>query len=414
VPKSSAEQREEQEEAKSLDEVYFELPYVPDFLLEEVHLWFVPERDNPTAVYIELLGDSGQHWTSYYSKKGWNFVHEESRPAEGPYRATNIHISILEPGRLFAPKPLVRLDKEGAAIPIVGLEKKRPINPWKPNYIQALNFIKKYEWQHSLPRSAQHAIWEIEECGQVAGSISWKNAERILQDCDSKELRLTLADIFYNRPEDYPLGSEVYLRVLGQSGASGFKDLLELAKHPISRKRKIVANTLGELKDSKGVNALLELLEDEDPEVRIAALRGLGRVGVNRDLDPENKVAGFLESEDVSKRVWAAQAALKGGDRSYEKFLITLVKDEPRLLTDMGELGDVLADLSLIEAVPYCVNRLKHPKAEYRADAAEALGKLTGLNLEYQSIDNEDLRRKTIKAYTRWWDEKKRERRRLR
>ena len=41
--------------------------------------------------------------------------------------------------------------------------------------------------------------------------------------------------------------------------------------------------------------------------------------------------------------VWAAQAALKGGDRSYEKFLITLVKDEPRLLTDMGEL-EAMAD----------------------------------------------------------------------
>lgn len=406
-----ASSEEQREEVKTLDEVYFELPYVPDFLLEEAQLWFAPERDNPTAVYLELTGDADKHWSTYYSKKGWNFVQEESRPAEGPYQATNIHISILEPGRLFAPKPTVRFAKDGKAIPIVSLEKRRPINPWKPNYIQALNFIKKYEWQHSLPRSAQHAVWEIEECGQVAGSTSWKNAVRILKDLDSKELRLTLSDIFYNRPEDYPLGSEVYLRVLGQSGTNGFTDLLELAKHPISRKRKIVANTLGELKNPRGVDALLELLEDEDPEVRTAALRGIGRVGVNPDLDPENKVARYLESEEVSKRVWAAQATLKGGDKTYEKFLITLVKDEPRLLTDMGELGDVLADLNLIEAVPYCINRLKHPKAEYRADAAEALGKVTGLNLEYQSMDNEELRRKTIKAYTRWWEEKKRERR---
>jgi HEAT repeat protein len=137
-------------------------------------------------------------------------------------------------------------------------------------------------------------------------------------------------------------------------------------------------------------------------------------VGVNRTLDPANRVAGYLESEELPQRVWAAQATLKGGDASYEKFLITLVKDEPRLLTDMGELGDVLADLNLIEAVPYCIARLKHAKAEYRADAAEALGKLTGLNLEYQSMDNDELRRTTIKAYTRWWEEKKKERRQAR
>src|SRR6185436_1432092 len=92
-------------------------------------------------------------------------------------------------------------------------------------------------------------------------------------------------------------------------------------------------------------------------------------------------------------------------------FLITLVKEEPRLLTDMGELGDVLADLGLIESVPYLINRLKLDKAEFRADAAEALGKVTGLGLEYQSVDSEEQRRNAIKVYTRWWEDKKKERR---
>jgi len=87
------------------------------------------------------------------------------------------------------------------------------------------------------------------------------------------------------------------------------------------------------------------------------------------------------------------------------------VKDEPRLLTDMGELGDVLTDLGLVESVPYLIQRLKSDKQEFRADAAEALSKLTRLGLEYQSLDSEDQRRSAIKTYQRWWEEYKKDRR---
>jgi hypothetical protein len=408
-----AEAEEEVKDAKQLESAFLELPYIPDFLLEETLFWFAPTREGADAVYLELTGDAAETWKSSYTKKGWSFIHDDPRPAEGPYRVAgpSIRLSILEPGRIFAPKPVLRLAEGGQAIPIVSLEKRRPLNPWKPNYIQALNFIKKYEWPHSLPRSVQHAIWEIEECGQIAGSVSWKNAELILRDFDTKELRLTLADIFFNRPEDYPLGSEVYLRTLGRSGPNGFAELVELAKHPISRKRKVVAHTLGELRKPEGVAPLLVLLEDEDPDVRNAALRALGKTGVRPGEDPSGKVIAYLGDPEVPKRVWAAQSLLKGGDIAHEKFLLTLVKEEPRLLTDMGELGDVLGDLGLFDAVPYLIHRLKSDKAEFRADAAEALGKVTGVELEYHSVDTEEQRKSAIKTYTRWWEDRKREKR---
>ena len=404
------------QENQSIEKAYLELPYIPDFLLEEVQFWFSPSQKSPTAVYHELVGQSAKDWDSFYSKRGWSFLHQGSPDAEGPFRVAQggVHLRVLDPGRIFAPKPLFRFEEGGEAVPIVSLQKRRPLNPWKPNYIQALNFIKGYEWPHSLPRSVHHAIWEIEECGQVAGSTSWRNAEPILRDFDSKDLRLTLADIFYNRPEDFPLGSEVYLRVLGSSGERGFDELRQLAKHPISRKRKIVARTLGSLANPEGVKTLLELLDDEEPEVRSSALRSLGKLGVNARVDPEGKVAAYLESPEISKRVWASQALSKGGDESQEKLLLLLVKEEPRLLTDMGEMGEVLWDLGLIEAVPYLINRLKHEKSEFRADAAEALEKLTRLGLEYHSVDTEEERRAAIKSYTRWWEEKKKERRRSR
>lgn len=396
-----------------IQEAILELPYVPDFLLDDVQYWFWPSLEEARAVYHELMGKAATTWESYYTKKGWQFIHSSPRNAEGPFRVPpeGREVRILEPGKLFAPKPLFHVARAKNGIPIVSLEKRRPINPWKPNYIQALNFIRRYEWPHALPRSVHHAIWEIEECGQVAGSISWKNGEAILRQHPTPEVRETLSDIFFNRPEDYPLGSQVYLRVLGLMGDEGFSDLLKLADHPVSRKRKVVANTLGALGRSAAIESLLKLLEDEDPDVRRSALRSLGKVGIAQEQDPDGRVAAYLQSSEIADQVWAAQALLRGGDTSHEKFLITLVKEEPRLLTDMGELGEVLADLGLVESVPFCISRLKHEKAEFRADAAEALGKITGLDLEYQSLDSPDQRRNAIKSYSRWWEQKKRERR---
>lgn len=399
---------------KTLAGAILELPYVPDFLLDEIRFWFVPDREAPKEVYHELTGKAAENWSNYFSKKGWSF-HQRGYPdADGPYSISDLKLRIIEPGKLFSPKPRLRLSEDAEPCPIVSLEKKRPFNDWKPNYIRALDFIKRYEWPHKLPRPVHYAIWEIEECGEIAGSTSWHNGIALLKSHDSDALRSTLSDLFYNRPEDFPLGSEVYLKVLGESGPEGFSELCELASHPIARKRRVVAITLGNLGNPAGLRPLLELLEDEDPEVRRQALSALGRLGVSAADDPDGKVAHYLEDEELSKRVWAAQALAKGGDDTHRKYLLNLVKEEDRLLTDMGELGDVIAELGLEESVPYLIQRLKHPRAEFRADAVEALEKVTGLPLEYPSIDSDAHRRQALKQFQRWWDERKKERRKRR
>ncbi len=395
-----------------LPEAVLGVAYIPDFLAEDVRFWFVPSRASPTAVYHELVGRAADAWGTYYTKKGVAFING-GRNGDGPYRVDpeDLHFEILDPGRFFAPKPIFRFTRDGPAIPIVSLEKRRPINEWKPNYIKALNFIKKYEWTESVPRAVHYAVWEIEECGEIAGSTGWRNGERILRENRSPAVLRALSDIFFNRPEDFPLGSEVYLRILGDSGEEGLASLIELAEHPISRKRKVVAHVLGELRIRDVLPALLKLLEDEDPEVRTGALRSLGKAGVDGEADPEGKVAAYLESDEISRRVWATQALYKGGDESHQKFFLNLVKEEPRLLSDMGELGEVLADIELYQAVPFVINRLNHDKAEYRADAADALEKLTGLELNYTSHDqSQEVRRQAIRLCTRWWDDFKKER----
>ena len=168
--------------SQTLDEIYLEFPYIPEFLFEDVVFWFAPSKSAPKAIYHELVGESANNWSRYYTKKGWNFLHDEGVAKEGPFRVSEggLHFEILPPGKFFAPKPQVRLSASGEPIPLASLEKHKPINEWKPNYVQALNFIKKYDWPHELPRKIVMAMWEIEECGQIAGSTSWRNAEDIL------------------------------------------------------------------------------------------------------------------------------------------------------------------------------------------------------------------------------------------
>jgi HEAT repeat protein len=392
------------------------LTYIPDFPFEEVQFWFVPSRGQPREAYHELTGRSADKWGDYYyTKKGWRFVHGD-RPDqfEGPFRAEpgKLHLKILDAGRFFAPRP--HLEIGGQEVPLVSLEKRRPLNPWKPNYIKALNFIKKYEWEKPAPAAVQMAVWEIEECGEIAGSTAWQNAERLLADNLSPDVRAALADIFEKRPEEFPLGSEVYLRVLARSGPEGFRQVLDLHSIPFVRKRKQVALCLGKLGRPEAIDTLLVLLEDEDPEVRVTALRALGRIGIPSSHGRAETVRSFLESAEEAHRVWAAQALLKGGDESQRKFLINLVKEvENRPLSDMGELGEVLAELGLVEAVPFLINRLKSDNTEIQADAAEALRAVTGLPVEFTLAD-EDGKRKAIRAFNHWWEDHKKERRKER
>jgi hypothetical protein len=412
---------------KVLDRIVLELGYIPDFLLDDLRFYFVPTLATCREVYHELTGKSDEQWGAYYyTKKGWSFV-QGGAEGEGPYRVRPgaIELEILDPGRLFAPKPRLRLEANGKELPIVSLEKRRPINPWKPQYLRSIQFIKKYEWPHPLPRRVHTAIWEIEECGEMPGTVSWMNAERLLirsgqsEDSDANALRETLQDIFFHRPEDYPLGSQIYLRVLGQLGDDGFSRLLELARHPITRKRLAVAKALGEPTAGSALppeearrqrlSGLWVLLDDEDPNVREASLRSIARIGLRAE-DDITPIAPYLESGETKHLVWAAQA-LSGRSPEHRKLLLQLVKEDPRPLTDLGDLGELIVENRVVEAVPYLIQRLKNDDRQVVIDAADVLQRLSGFEIEVSAEGADEQKRLAVKHYQRWWEELKKQRR---
>ena len=399
-----------------LDELTLELMYIPEFDVEDLRYWFAPSFASPRAVYQKLVNDPNRQWGAYYTRKGWDFFFSGAEPGgEGPFtvREGGTRLEIVDSGRLFSPKPVVRIGNSGEPLPLVGIEKHPPINAWRPNYLKGLNFIRKqYKWEHELPTKAVRAFYAIEECGEFSGSSAWINAERIFLQSDSEPLRATLSDFFFQRPEEFELGSEICLRVLGRLGEDGFSRLLELAKHPVTRKRKHVATTLAGLCEGRprGVDTLLLLVDDEDFGVRDEALKALAGVGVDTASDKEGRVASFLESQELRHQVWAAAAYLKGGDEERKKFLVQLVKDSERTLSELGGLGDIVVNLQLLDATPFLIRRFKSGTDDIALDAMETLSSLTGIELEYSVLNDPEAKRSATKQLKRWWEDHKRER----
>ena len=403
-----------------LEELTLELLYLPEFDVEDLRYWFAPSFESPRAVYQEIVNDPNRQWGAYYTKKGWDFLFSGSAPrAEGPFRVREgkTRIEVVNRGRLFSPKPVIRLGRLGEPLPLAGMEKHQPINPWRPNYLKSLIFIRKqYKWEYDLPPEVVLSLYAIEECGEFSGSKAWINAERVLLQSDSESLRATLSDFFSQRPEEFELGSQICLRVLGRLGDEGFSMLLDLAKHPVTRKRMHVASILGETCGDRpgGIKTLLLLADDEDFGVRDEALQALAGVGVDGTTDSGGRVASFLESEEIRHRGWAAAAYLKGGDESQKKFIVQLVKEDERTLSELGNLGKIVVQLELLDVTPFLIRRFKSGPDDLALDAMETLSSLTGIELEYSLLNDAEAKRSAIKELNRWWDERKRERSALR
>lgn len=404
-------------ECKTLENGILQLTYVPDFRVDDLFLYFVPDLPNAREVYHALPEALLERWGAYLTKKGYRFLaSDHTGSADGPYRVKpgGWRIEIPETKSFFLPKPMFRFSDGGEekTLPLVSLEKRRPIDPWKPNYIRATAFIKKYSPVRPLSKAAEYALWEIEECGEIAGSTAWHNAELVLgqEACENADLRAVLADVFHKRPEDFALGSEVYLRVLGRSGDEGFQTVCDFHSHPQRIKRCHVARAVGRLGRAEGLNVLLDLLEDEDPEVREVSLQAIGRAGISRDHPEISRIKALLKSENLAERILATVALMRGGDPSQEKKLIQFLKEHSLPLIDMGDLGRVIVELELFQCTPFLISRLKSDRVEIRDDAAEVLRELTGLQLEFHGHSTTEERRKAVREWTRWWDNFKRTR----
>jgi HEAT repeat protein len=172
-------------------------------------------------------------------------------------------------------------------------------------------------------------------------------------------------------------------------------------KSPLKWTRAHALRLLGELKVPASVPALLEALEDKDPDVRIVAARSLGRMRLQ--AAEEALVAQLGRHEQaISARI--AAICIEMGTRTGPLLIRTLRDGKPkarfwaaRILGELKEsracrsLGDALLDpdpdvrsasawalgsIADRSSAPLVETALRDPVWYVRAHAAEALGKI--------------------------------------
>jgi len=127
---------------------------------------------------------------------------------------------------------------------------------------------------------------------------------------------------------------------------------------------------LSKMKDVKAVDPVIQLLNDEDPEVRFSAAIILGEIGDKKAVEPLIQAL-----EDTKARAIAAQALGKIGDvKAVEPLILALKIDASNLVRGaaaraLGEIGDMRAVEPLTQA-------LSDPDRYARLVAHEVLEKL--------------------------------------
>jgi HEAT repeat protein len=176
---------------------------------------------------------------------------------------------------------------------------------------------------------------------------------------------------------------------------------LREVKSPLKWSRAHALRILGELKIPASVPALLEALEDKDPDVRIVAARALGRMRLQA---AEEALVALLGKHEQSVSARIAAICIEMGTRTAPLLIRALRDGRPkarfwaaRILGEIKEsracrsLGDALLDpdpdvrsasawaLGAIadrSTAPLVETALRDPVWYVRAHAAEALGKI--------------------------------------
>lgn len=179
------------------------------------------------------------------------------------------------------------------------------------------------------------------------------------------------------------LGDQAILRLIG-----------ELKTKNVHKKLGII-EALGQLKDPRALEPLIETLTDENPEIRWGSAISLGGLNDNRVIPPLKKA---LEDKDKYVRYGAASTLSKIGwvpSNDHEKALLFVGMQEWRALQQLGK-----------EAVPALSVAFRDRDSSVRSKAIETLGEIHNadtapLLIRALGDENGDVRWKAVLASTK-------------
>lgn len=155
-------------------------------------------------------------------------------------------------------------------------------------------------------------------------------------------------------------------RVLTRN-VDGTKLLTEALKDKDPKVRAHAAQVLGEIRDARAVDPLINLLKDEKAIVRSQAAASLGQIKDPKAVEP---LIGSLKDSDPSVRRWSIWALGELNDAKAVKPLLELMKED-------AFRSDAIAVLSkMSDAFDFLTEALKDNDHRIRVQAALALGVL--------------------------------------
>jgi HEAT repeat protein len=155
---------------------------------------------------------------------------------------------------------------------------------------------------------------------------------------------------------------------------------------------------LGELRTDEGYNALLEMLADTEPEVRISAIQALGKFEKKEVLE---KLAVLFGDENVTVAQEAAKTVAEVGQADAIDFLMTALDRDDVYMRRIAvsKLGEFKARKAAVSIIPL----LESDNASLREDAARALGMMRERSaieplIKHITDPHPDVRRAVVEA----------------
>ena len=134
------------------------------------------------------------------------------------------------------------------------------------------------------------------------------------------------------------------------------------------------AHALGRINDHRSVQALLDMLKDDDAEYMLGTiLQSLIRLGDRKGIEA---AAAYLNDTDVSKRRKAARAFCYAKGNSVLEFIIEALVDEDSVvkINALEAIGNIAEEKDIIPVVLL----LKDGGSDVRAKTIEVIGKVAG------------------------------------
>ena len=179
-----------------------------------------------------------------------------------------------------------------------------------------------------------------------------------------------------------------------------FQPLMRALRDPNGNIRSKACHILIDLKAKRIVSQLPDLLEDNNPRVRLEALRGIYKLSSDSAFVLRHLIEATQEPHREIRKRAATYLGWMENEEAFEP-LLNLTKDKESIVrkTAVLALGE-LRDRRTIEPL---IALLNDKNMEVREEAGYTLQVLTGQNFGYDPRSSAEERTKTMGAWNQWW-----------